>query len=217
MPSHEACVYEWLANATCGLWIEAKKRIVVEVCAHFNEAKMQYQSQGLSEAEAISRAVDDLGDPKKARHSFKRIYLTQRQAKSVSKLVARHEQKKKLLDWFSILFVCIAMPLVLIVGMPAFLSLLLLYPIAKLLAYLRTQKPSKVIVFDALLGLALGLVCPAVFFLAFMDRNWVQVLVGSASVAALTVLMSLRLLHIARKLRLTESQAAANKPSPGGP
>jgi hypothetical protein len=70
---------EWLEIATDKLVKPAKTRIQTEIEAHFTEAIAGYVQGGLSEQDAESRALEELGDAKAAAKRFRRSYLTERQ------------------------------------------------------------------------------------------------------------------------------------------
>lgn len=73
----------WLSQATAGLCDEAKTRIAPELESHVREAIANLHEQGIDEADAVRAAVTTLGDVKKARRAFRRIHLTEWEAKTV--------------------------------------------------------------------------------------------------------------------------------------
>lgn len=77
---------DWLDTATRGLCDEAYLRIAEEIEAHVSEHVEHLQQQGLSEDEAMNTAVEELGNPRKARREFKRIHLTEREGRTLERL-----------------------------------------------------------------------------------------------------------------------------------
>ena len=77
---------DWLDTATRGLCDEAYSRIAEEIEAHVSEHVEHLQQQGLSEDEAVNKAVEELGNPRKARREFKRIHLTEREGRTLDRL-----------------------------------------------------------------------------------------------------------------------------------
>ncbi len=67
---------DWLDTATRGLCDEAYARIADEIEAHVAEHVEHLQLEGLSEEDAEEKAIEALGDPRKARREFKRSHLT---------------------------------------------------------------------------------------------------------------------------------------------
>jgi hypothetical protein len=70
---------EWLAEATQGFCPDAKERIATEIGAHVREAVADLMDEGLSEREAVAKAVASLGNPRKARRSFGHTHFTERE------------------------------------------------------------------------------------------------------------------------------------------
>jgi hypothetical protein len=69
--------YFWFAAATENIARIELPRIQAEIEAHVDEATQAYEQTGLARLEAEARAVQDLGDPKKAARGFERTHLTQ--------------------------------------------------------------------------------------------------------------------------------------------
>lgn len=66
----------WLDIASKRLSNDSKARVREEVSAHFHDAIGEGIDAGLSEDEAVQRAIDALGSPRKAHRAFRRAYLT---------------------------------------------------------------------------------------------------------------------------------------------
>ena len=73
----------WLRIATMGLAAPAKERIRLEVEAHHAEAVAAHLHEGLSEPDAHSAALTELGDPDEAANCFRKQHLTAREAEQV--------------------------------------------------------------------------------------------------------------------------------------
>lgn len=73
----------WLRIATMGLAAPAKERIRLEVEAHHAEAVAAHLHEGLSEPDAHSAALAELGDPDEAANCFRKQHLTAREAEQV--------------------------------------------------------------------------------------------------------------------------------------
>jgi hypothetical protein len=74
---------EWLKTATEKLSLPAKDRIKLEIGSHFADAVATHSAEGLSEDEAQSRALSELGDAKAAARRFRRSHLTEDEARSL--------------------------------------------------------------------------------------------------------------------------------------
>lgn len=77
LPDAPEALREWLEVATQGLGTLSRRRIVVEVTAHYNEALQSAQSDGVADAEATAFAT--LGDPKSAQRGFQQTYFSTRE------------------------------------------------------------------------------------------------------------------------------------------
>jgi len=71
----------WLGVATKGICQEGKERIREEISAHYLDALHEGLQQGLPKIEAHIKAMESLGDPRKAAKGFRRNYLTEKEAK----------------------------------------------------------------------------------------------------------------------------------------
>jgi len=78
----------WLDIATKGLSSESKERANDEVAAHFHDAIDAATDAGLSEDDAVQRAIDSLGSPRKAHRAFRRAYLTTFEDMNIRPLLA---------------------------------------------------------------------------------------------------------------------------------
>ena len=66
----------WLASATLDLALSERQRIFDEISAHVSDAIAHQTAQGVTQADAEARAVQDLGDPQAARAAFQRTCYT---------------------------------------------------------------------------------------------------------------------------------------------
>jgi hypothetical protein len=76
-------VFEWLVIATKDLVAPAKKRIVLEVEAHYAEVVAAHLANNLSKADAEKDALAELGDAREAGRRFRRQHLTEYNAKII--------------------------------------------------------------------------------------------------------------------------------------
>lgn len=79
-------LYSWLSAATRGLCEDAKARITAEIKAHVQEGLARFQQEDVPEDVAYFKAVAELGNPRKSRREFKRIHLTEREARYLDAL-----------------------------------------------------------------------------------------------------------------------------------
>ena len=82
-------LHAWLRIATKGLATRAKERIRLEIEAHHAEAVSDHLRKGLSESDARSAALADLGDARKAAKCFRERHLTAREAEGVERAFSR--------------------------------------------------------------------------------------------------------------------------------
>jgi hypothetical protein len=82
-------IQAWLRFATRELAVPAKKRIRLEVEAHYAEAVASHRKEGLSETDAQKKALAELGDAGKAAKCFRKRYLTTREAEGVERAFSR--------------------------------------------------------------------------------------------------------------------------------
>jgi hypothetical protein len=82
-------LHGWLRIATNGLAPRAKERIRLEIEAHHAEAVSDHLRKGLSESEARSAALAELGDAGKAAKCFRKCHLTTREAEGVERTLSR--------------------------------------------------------------------------------------------------------------------------------
>lgn len=79
-PSNESwakrAIDRWVETAAMMLAAEAKTHIHAEAEVRFRDALAARQAAGESEARAMMAAIQDLGNPHKARWAYARIYLT---------------------------------------------------------------------------------------------------------------------------------------------
>ena len=79
----------WLASATLNLALSERQRIYEEISAHVRDARDHLLEQGLSELDAETRAIQDLGDPRVARAAFLRTCYTVSDEQRHEKLLGR--------------------------------------------------------------------------------------------------------------------------------
>ena len=82
-------LYAWLRIATEGLATRAKERIRLEIEAHHAEAVSDHLRKGLSESDARSAALAELGDARKAAKCFRERHLTTREAEGLERAFSR--------------------------------------------------------------------------------------------------------------------------------
>jgi hypothetical protein len=75
----------WLRIATRGLAARAKERIRLEIEAHHAEAVSDHLRKGLSESDARSAALAELGDADKAAKCLRERHLSTREAEGVER------------------------------------------------------------------------------------------------------------------------------------
>jgi hypothetical protein len=75
---------EWLEIVTRKLTDVSKDRIRVEIEGHYTEAVEAHREEGLSETDARTKAVAELGDAKAAARRFRKQHLTEREEKMVT-------------------------------------------------------------------------------------------------------------------------------------
>ena len=82
-------LHAWLRIATKGLATRAKERIRLEIEAHHAEAVSDHLRKGLSESDARSAALAELGDAGKAAKCFRKRHLTTQEAEGVERAFSR--------------------------------------------------------------------------------------------------------------------------------
>ncbi len=82
-------LHGWLRIATDGLAPRAKERIRLEIEAHHAEAVSNHLRKGLSESDARSAALAELGGAGKAAKCFRKCHLTTREAEGVERALSR--------------------------------------------------------------------------------------------------------------------------------
>ena len=82
-------LHAWLRIATKGLAPRAKERIRLEIEAHHAEAVSDHLRKGLSESDARSAALAELGDARKAAKCFRKRHLTTREAEGLERAFSR--------------------------------------------------------------------------------------------------------------------------------
>lgn len=70
---------EWLEIATRKLTDASKERIRLEIDSHYADAVGAHREDGLSEADAQTKALTELGAPKTAARRFRKQHLTERE------------------------------------------------------------------------------------------------------------------------------------------
>ncbi len=76
---------KWVEIATDKLSLAAKERITQEIEAHFREAVESHIAAGMTDAQAETRTLADLGDAKAAAKRFRKIHLTESEAEQLQK------------------------------------------------------------------------------------------------------------------------------------
>jgi len=91
-------LHAWLRIATEGLATRAKERIRLEIEAHHAEAVSDHLRRGLSECDARSAAIAELGNARKAAKCFRERHLTAREAVGVEWAFSRQGSRWWLLS-----------------------------------------------------------------------------------------------------------------------
>jgi hypothetical protein len=92
---------EWLEIATKKLAEPSKERIRAEIEAHYAEAIETHCDNGLSEGEAQTAALAELGNPKAARKRFRKQHLTEWEAEWLKKFSDRARKPYGLLGCYA--------------------------------------------------------------------------------------------------------------------
>ena len=79
----------WLASATLDLALSERQRIFDEISAHVSDAIAHQTAQGVTQADAEARAIEDLGDAQVARAAFQRTCYTVSDERRLEKLLGR--------------------------------------------------------------------------------------------------------------------------------
>ena len=80
-------VSDWLELATNRLAAPARKRIGLEIEAHYAEAVRAHLEEGMSEWDAQAAALAELGDAFAAARRFRKQHLTEREAQSIESML----------------------------------------------------------------------------------------------------------------------------------
>ncbi len=83
---------EWLNAATNNLSAPAKERIKLEIESHFQQAIESHCAEGVTEGQAQTRALAELGDAKAAAKSFRKTYLTATEAIVIGTTLNRYRR-----------------------------------------------------------------------------------------------------------------------------
>jgi hypothetical protein len=97
-------VWNWLKIATEDLCNHSKSRIALEIESHYNEAVSEYLAEGRPKRGAELLALEQLGNPKKARKSFRKKHLTDIEAQQISLLLKYDRRKWALLPHYLFYF-----------------------------------------------------------------------------------------------------------------
>jgi cation transport ATPase len=84
---HQQTLSEWLDVATKQLTVPAKERIQLEIEGHYAEAVNAHLAAGLSEPDAQTMALAELGNARAAARRFRKRHLTEREAEKVEQAV----------------------------------------------------------------------------------------------------------------------------------
>ncbi len=74
-------VQKWIEEASKGLEPLALEKITEQISEHYADAVSGYRSSGLSEVDAHSRAMVDLGSSKQANKRYSKVFFTERELK----------------------------------------------------------------------------------------------------------------------------------------
>jgi hypothetical protein len=99
----------WLRITTMGLAAPAKERIRLEVEAHHADAVAAHLQEGLSESDAQSAALIELGDADEAANCFRKQHLTVREAEQVKEAVRQLGSRLSLLGNYILFFACFSL------------------------------------------------------------------------------------------------------------
>jgi hypothetical protein len=91
-------IHAWLRIATKGLATRAKERIRLEIEAHHAEAVSDHLRKGLSESDARSAALAELGNARNAAKCFRERHLTAREAEGLERTFSRQGSRWWLLS-----------------------------------------------------------------------------------------------------------------------
>ncbi len=94
MMKHPLFLQTWLDTATRGLCDDAKARITEDVVSHVDEAFDHLLQENYSANAAVQKAVEDLGDPDRARREFMRVHLTEQQSHFLDKTIGERAVQK---------------------------------------------------------------------------------------------------------------------------
>jgi len=77
---------KWIDEASKGLEPLAREKIMEQITEHYEDSVAGYRSSGLSEVEARSRAIIDLGNPRIARKRYTHTFLNLKTLKQVDNI-----------------------------------------------------------------------------------------------------------------------------------
>ena len=84
----ETCVETYLRQATRGLWGRKRLEVREELAAHLHERALSYQLAGLSETDAVKKALAELGKPQEVSLGMAKLYTFPTLLKSGTVLAA---------------------------------------------------------------------------------------------------------------------------------
>ncbi len=80
----------WIMTATQGICRSDKERIQKEIGEHYSETIQENLDAGMTYLQAQKAALFALGNPKKARKYFRRMFITEKEAKSLVRFMSRN-------------------------------------------------------------------------------------------------------------------------------
>jgi len=182
---------EWLEIATRKLTDASKERIRAEIEVHYAEAVEAHRENGLSEADAQTKGLTDLGDAKAAARRFRKQHLTERENRTL-KITGKIGRTTLILSY--LLFGNVALyqlampqnalppPYPLLGLVLEFIVLIALPTTCFVVARLGRSKPDRYLVLlDPLSGVAPGIVLVQLFSKDLLPFNrWLSALLGLA-------------------------------------
>lgn len=78
---------KWIGEASKGLEPLAREKITEQITEHYEDSVASYRSSGLSEVDARSRAMVDLGNAKSAQRNYQRYFLSKNQHRCIGDII----------------------------------------------------------------------------------------------------------------------------------
>lgn len=95
----------WILTATRGLCTEAIEHVRPEIESHYQDSYDDNRSNGMTEQEAHRAAMAALGPPARARRTFRKAYLTERQVERLQRQSQATRSRKQSLLWLALISV----------------------------------------------------------------------------------------------------------------